>query len=493
MDSKKTGALISALRREKGMTQKELAAQLHVSDRTVSKWERGAGFPDVSLMMQLADCLGISVNELLQGERKTVRSFCAETESEVRDAVLSMDRHTRAKEKQMHRKLLAGGLILVLVVLSAWRLVYTLGKTQILFPPRIHCEILQAETELGATLLVDRSNSGLYDYVCAYEMDTYGEVSLRERKLWQSYTDVVEEEIYQTLQKLHAGSLTAVDRLTQGGFLARYDESPAVCTLIETDEAGKPVFSYKIDAGRYTAACETALVTARKLYVISYNSAEDCLYITTVDKGSGAETVSAFSDGDWGGILFDRTRMWVQDDVLYFAETDYGESGYRAIFGLFDLQLQQARTVWSVPRAQVVMVRHDTENAAVSVVINPMSYAPLKLVTLDDRTLERLDSVQLALPHEYLVRKDSVYAAESYLLFEGDMDAQYAALLFDVTDRGQAASGIRNDVLAVYEVRTGKMIWRGKFEMDSDYDICEVQLENAFADLDSLIATGKPA
>ena len=41
MDSKKTGALVSTLRKEKGMTQKELAAQLHVSDRTVSKWERG--------------------------------------------------------------------------------------------------------------------------------------------------------------------------------------------------------------------------------------------------------------------------------------------------------------------------------------------------------------------------------------------------------------------------------------------------------------------
>ena len=103
MDSKKTGVLISTLRKEKGMTQKELADLLHVSDRTVSKWERGAGFPDVSLMMKLADTLGISVNELLQGERRTQPFFCEETETEVRDAVTTFDRHARAKGKQVRR------------------------------------------------------------------------------------------------------------------------------------------------------------------------------------------------------------------------------------------------------------------------------------------------------------------------------------------------------------------------------------------------------
>ena len=65
MDKERIGGLISALRKEKGMTQKELADQLHVSDRTVSKWERGAGLPDPSIMIALADILGITVNELV--------------------------------------------------------------------------------------------------------------------------------------------------------------------------------------------------------------------------------------------------------------------------------------------------------------------------------------------------------------------------------------------------------------------------------------------
>ena len=69
MDKAKTGALIAAARREKNMTQRELAQALHVSDRAVSKWERGAGFPDVSLLEPLADALGLSVLDLLRGER----------------------------------------------------------------------------------------------------------------------------------------------------------------------------------------------------------------------------------------------------------------------------------------------------------------------------------------------------------------------------------------------------------------------------------------
>ena len=58
------------------------------------------------------------------------------------------------------------------------------------------------------------------------------------------------------------------------------------------------------------------------------------------------------------------------------------------------------------------------------------------------------------------------------------MNAQYAAVLLDVTARQQAEAGVRNDMLAVYEVRTGQMVWRGRFAMDSDYTICGVRLES---------------
>lgn len=71
MNPEKTGALIASLRRERGLTQRELAARLLVSDRTVSKWERGAGLPDVSLLGEVAEVFGVSIEVLLGGELTT--------------------------------------------------------------------------------------------------------------------------------------------------------------------------------------------------------------------------------------------------------------------------------------------------------------------------------------------------------------------------------------------------------------------------------------
>lgn len=68
MNVEKTGALIASSRRMKNMTQRELAEMLHVTDRAVSKWERGLSFPDVSLLAPLADILGLTLTELLNGE-----------------------------------------------------------------------------------------------------------------------------------------------------------------------------------------------------------------------------------------------------------------------------------------------------------------------------------------------------------------------------------------------------------------------------------------
>ena len=68
MDQIKTGKLIQILRKEQGLTQKELAQAVGVSDKAISKWENGNGFPDVSNMLDLCRNLHISVNELLAGE-----------------------------------------------------------------------------------------------------------------------------------------------------------------------------------------------------------------------------------------------------------------------------------------------------------------------------------------------------------------------------------------------------------------------------------------
>ena len=69
MDQIKIGRFIAEERKRKEYTQRQLADKLGISDKTVSKWERGNGFPEVSLLLPLCDELGISVNELLAGDR----------------------------------------------------------------------------------------------------------------------------------------------------------------------------------------------------------------------------------------------------------------------------------------------------------------------------------------------------------------------------------------------------------------------------------------
>lgn len=70
MDQAKTGAFLRAARLRAGMTQQALARRLLVSDKAVSKWERGRGCPDVSLLPRLADLLGVDTNAILAGDRE---------------------------------------------------------------------------------------------------------------------------------------------------------------------------------------------------------------------------------------------------------------------------------------------------------------------------------------------------------------------------------------------------------------------------------------
>ena len=67
MDQEKTGALIRTLRTQKGLTQKALAEAVGVGDKAVSKWERGQGCPDVSLLPELSRVLGVGLEALLSG------------------------------------------------------------------------------------------------------------------------------------------------------------------------------------------------------------------------------------------------------------------------------------------------------------------------------------------------------------------------------------------------------------------------------------------
>ena len=71
MDTKKIGEFLKVLRKEKGLTQEQLAESLLVSGRTVSRWETGMNMPDLSVLIQMAEFYDVEVKEILDGERKS--------------------------------------------------------------------------------------------------------------------------------------------------------------------------------------------------------------------------------------------------------------------------------------------------------------------------------------------------------------------------------------------------------------------------------------
>ena len=98
MEKKTIGAFLAALRKANGMTQKDLAQRLNVSDKTVSRWERDDGAPDLSLIPVIAEIFGVTCDELLRGERKN-----PEERTEQREEA----EYSPKGEKQRHRLLKA--------------------------------------------------------------------------------------------------------------------------------------------------------------------------------------------------------------------------------------------------------------------------------------------------------------------------------------------------------------------------------------------------
>lgn len=87
IDRKKFGAFVAQLRKEKGYTQRELAQQLYLSDKAVSKWETGVSIPDTSLLIPLSELLGVTVTELLLCQRQEPSVEIKTAEQAVKTAI----------------------------------------------------------------------------------------------------------------------------------------------------------------------------------------------------------------------------------------------------------------------------------------------------------------------------------------------------------------------------------------------------------------------
>mgnify|MGYP002591678640 FL=1 len=126
MEAKKFGQFIAGIRKEKKMTQAELAGKIHVTDKAISRWERGLGFPDIQTLEPLAQALGISVLELMRSERQETEKQDQQpeefryTQGEVAEMLQNVGDISRQQKKQDRDANVIAGIVLAAITIIVW-------------------------------------------------------------------------------------------------------------------------------------------------------------------------------------------------------------------------------------------------------------------------------------------------------------------------------------------------------------------------------------
>ena len=132
MDQLRIGRFIATCRKAQGRTQRQLADELAVSDKTISKWETGRGLPEVSLMLPLCAALGITVNDLLSGERVGEGDYQKKAE----ENMMELMRENAQNRQRLLQSIACGGVTVVavcaLVALAAFLLLPALARVALL-------------------------------------------------------------------------------------------------------------------------------------------------------------------------------------------------------------------------------------------------------------------------------------------------------------------------------------------------------------------------
>ena len=109
MNQQKIGAFLKVLRKQKGLTQEQIAEKFNVSNRTVSRWENGNNMPDLDILMEISYYYEVDLRELLEGERKGEK-MNSEMEETVLKAVNYTNTETERYTKRVHLLLLTGAI-----------------------------------------------------------------------------------------------------------------------------------------------------------------------------------------------------------------------------------------------------------------------------------------------------------------------------------------------------------------------------------------------
>lgn len=99
MDQKKIGGFLKELRKEKGVTQEQLAEQFSVSNRTISRWENGNNMPDLDILIEMSDYYEVDLREILNGERKS-----GNMDKEMKETVLQAVDYTNTEAERYNKR-----------------------------------------------------------------------------------------------------------------------------------------------------------------------------------------------------------------------------------------------------------------------------------------------------------------------------------------------------------------------------------------------------
>ena len=156
MDQVKIGRFIAACRKRANLTQMQLAEKLNITDRAVSKWETGKAMPDTAIMLELCDILGISVNELLSGEKIDMEN----NDQKNKQLLLDMAKEIETKNKTIWTSMwaimivsmtaLIAGIFVArfLIPEGVWQLITVLGLCVVFLPLCFYA--LKLEVSVGA-------------------------------------------------------------------------------------------------------------------------------------------------------------------------------------------------------------------------------------------------------------------------------------------------------------------------------------------------------
>ena len=156
MDQLKIGKFIAECRKQKQLTQLQLADKLGITDKAISKWERGIAMPDTSIMLELCDILCISVNELLNGERINMENSNEKNEQLLLDMAKELETKNKTIWSSMWAIMLVSMTALIAGIFIAaflipegiWQLVTILGICIVFLIPCFYA--LKLEVSVGA-------------------------------------------------------------------------------------------------------------------------------------------------------------------------------------------------------------------------------------------------------------------------------------------------------------------------------------------------------